>query len=101
MTDEPVDLDARRSGAGKIASEIRRHAIRESEADHETTRLRQEELEVQLSAEAARTWPEFARKAEYLIRLYAETPEAQDARRKKLIERALADVGRLLRGAAR
>jgi hypothetical protein len=96
MTDEPVDLDGRRSSAGKIASEIRRHAIRDSEADQETARLRQEELEVQLSADAARTWPEVAAKAQYLIRLYAETPEAQDARRRKLVERALADIARLL-----
>ena len=96
MTDEPVDLDGRRSGAGKMASEIRRHAIRDWEADREELRLRQQELETQLLADTARTWPEVAAKAQYLIRLYAETPEAQDARRQKLIERALADIARLL-----
>ena len=96
MTDEPVDLDHRRSNAGRMASEIRRHALRESEVDQEAARLRHEQLEEQLSAEAARSWPELAIKAEYLIRLYAETPEAQDARRSKLIERALADIARLL-----
>jgi hypothetical protein len=101
MTDDPVDLDGHRSSAGKIASEIRRHAIRESEGDQETLRRRQQELEAQLSAGASRSWPEVAAKVQYLIRLYAETPEAQDARHRKLIKRALADVARLLAKADR
>lgn len=101
MTDDPVDLDHHRSSAGKIASEIRRHAIRESEGDQESARLRQEELEAQLAASAARTWPEVAIKFQYLIRLYAETPEAQDARLRKLIDRSLADIARLLAKADR
>ena len=96
MEDDPVDLDGRRSSAGKMASEIRRHANRDSEADQLAARLRQQELETQLAAESARTWPEVAAKAQYLIRLYAETAGAQDERRKKLIERALADIARLL-----
>jgi hypothetical protein len=96
MEDEPLDLDSRRSSAGKMASDIRRHAIRDTEADRDATRLQQQELEAQLLAEEARTWPQVAAKAQYLIRLYAQTPEAQDARRAKLIERALADIARLL-----
>lgn len=96
MTDEPVDLDRRRSAAGKMASEIRRHANRDSEADQQADRLRQHEFEAQLSAGTARTWPEVAAKAQYLIRLYAKTPEAQDDRHQKLIRRALADITRLL-----
>ena len=95
MTDDPVDLDGHRSSAGKMASEIRRHANRDSEADQLSARLRQQELKAQLAADRARTWPDVADKAQYLIRLYAETPEAQDERRKKLIERALADITRL------
>lgn len=96
MTDEPVDLDRRRSGAGKIAADIRRHALHEFEAAREALRRRQEELEAQLLAEPADTWPEAAAKAQYLIRLYAATADAQDARRKQLIARALADIARLL-----
>ena len=101
MTDEPVQpvqLDQHRSSAGKMASEMRRHTIRDFEADQQALRLRQEELETQLLADASRTWPEVAVKAQYLIRLYAGTPEAQDGRRQKLIERALGDIARLLDG---
>ena len=81
-----------------MASEIRRHTIRDFEADQRALRLRQEELETQLLAEPSRTWPDVAAKAQYLIRLYAATPDAQDARRQKLIEGALGDIARLLDG---
>lgn len=96
MEDDPVELDGRRSAAGRIATEIRRHSLKDFEADHEALRRRQEELETQLLAEPADNWPDAAAKAQYLIRLYAGTPEAQDPRRKKLIERALADLARLI-----
>ncbi len=96
MTDDLVNLDARRSAESKMATDIRRHSLKDFEADQEALRLRQEELEVQLLAEPAETWHEVAVKAQYLIRRYAETSEAQDARRKKLIQRALGDLARLL-----
>ena len=95
MTDDPVELDGRRTAAGKMATDIRRHALQDFEADREALRRRQEELEAQLLAEPAESWPEAAAKAQYLIRLYALTGDAQDARRKKLIERALGDLARL------
>ena len=63
MADEPiqpVQLDQYRSSAGKMASEIRRPSIRDFEADQQTLRRPQEELEGQLSAEASRTWPDHA-----------------------------------------
>ena len=96
MTDNPIDLDTHRSAAEKMATDIRRHALQDFEADREALRRRQEELETQLLAEPAETWPEAAVKAQYLIRLYASTADAQDARRKKLIERALGDLARLI-----
>lgn len=96
MTDDPVDLDARRSAEGQIATEIRRHALRDFEADQAALRLRQEELEAQLLAEPASNWHEAAIKAQYLIRRYSETTEARDARRQDLIERALGDIARLI-----
>lgn len=95
MTDDPVELDARRSAAGQMAAEMRRHALQEFEADQEALRLRQAELEAQLLAEPSQSWPEAAQKAAYLIHRYAATAEAQDARRRKLIERALSDLARL------
>ncbi len=97
MEDDPFELDSRRSSAGKMASDMRRHAIRDSEADQQSIRLQQQELQAQLLVEEARTWPQVAAKAQYLIRLYSQTPEAQDARRSRLIERALADIARLLK----
>lgn len=96
MNDDPVDLDDRRSAAGKIATSMRRHSLREFEADQESLRRRQAELEMQLMAEPAETWPEAAVKAQYLIRLYAQSADGQDSRRKKLIERALGDLARLM-----
>jgi hypothetical protein len=96
MTDDPIDLDGHRTSAGRIATDIRRHALQEFEADRLALRRRQEELEAQLLADPAETWPEAAAKAQYLIRLYATTADAQDARRKQLIARALADLARLI-----
>ena len=96
MVDDPVKLDDRRSTAGRMATNMRRHSLKEFEADQESLRRRQDELEAQLLAEAAETWSEAAAKAQYLIRLYAQTPEGQDGRRQKLIERALGDLARLM-----
>ncbi|UWQ56014.1 hypothetical protein [Leisingera caerulea] len=96
MTEEPVDLDARRSAESQIATDIRRHALKDFEADQRKLRLRQEELEVQLLAEPASNWHEAAIKAQYLIRRYSETGDARDARRQRLIERALGDLARLI-----
>ena len=96
MTDDAIDLDQHRGPAGKLGSEMRRHSRKEFEAEEEALRRRQEELETQLLAQPSETWPEAAAKAQYLIRRYAATAEAQDARRKQLIERALGDLARLM-----
>lgn len=96
MNDDPIDLDDRRSSAGRMETNMRRHSLKDFEADRESLRRRQEELESQLLAEPAETWPEAAAKAQYLLRLYAATTEGQDGRRRKLIERALGDLARLM-----
>jgi hypothetical protein len=96
LNDDPIDLDGHRSSTGKIAADIRRHSLHEFEADRTAVRRRQEELEAQLLATPAETWIEAAAKAQYLIRQYATTPDAQDERRRKLIERALGDLARLI-----
>ncbi len=95
MTDDPIDLDVRRGMAAQQATEIRRQRLDEFQADQEALRRRQEELEKLLLAAPAETWPETAAKAQYLIRLFAATPEAQDPRRKELIAHALDDLARL------
>ncbi|NPD15085.1 hypothetical protein HOY34_07700 [Xinfangfangia sp. D13-10-4-6] len=98
MSEDPVNLDDRRSTEGQMATDFRRHALREFEADQEALRKRQDELEAQLLAEPSVTWLEAAVKAQYLIRRYAETTEARDARKQKLIQRALGDLARLIEG---
>jgi len=79
-----------------MATSVRRHLLKEFEADQESLRRRQEELETQLLAEPAETWTDAAAKAQYLLRLYAQTPEGQDVRRQKLVDRALGDLARLM-----
>ncbi len=94
MTDQPITLDGRRGMAAQKATEIRR-LLAEVEANEQTLRVRQEELETQLVAIPAATWLEAAQKARYLLGLFAATVAAQDPRRKMLIENVLADFTRL------
>lgn len=96
MTDHVADLDDHRSTAGLMETEIRRHSLRDMNASLEALHRQTEELEAQLLAERADTWPEAAVKAQYLIRLYARTPEGQDVHRQRLIRRALGDLARLM-----
>ena len=95
MTDDPVDLDERRGMAAQKATDIRRQRLHEFQADQAALRRRQEELEKLLLAAPAETWLEAAAKAQYLIHLFADTPQAQDPRRKELIAHALEDLTRL------
>ena len=95
MTSDPVDLDEHRGMAAQEATEVRRQRLHEFHADQAALLLRQEELEKLLLAAPAESWPEATAKAQYLIQLFAATPEAQDPRRKKLIAHALEDLNRL------
>jgi hypothetical protein len=95
MTDDPVDLDAHRGMAAQKATEDRRQHLQRFQADQVALRHRQEELEEHLLAAPAENWMEAAAKAQYLIHLYADTHEAQEPRRKKLIALALDDLNRL------
>jgi hypothetical protein len=94
MTDQPITLDGRRGMAAQKATEIRR-LLAEVEANEQSLRSRQEELELQLIAVPAVTWFEAAQKARYLLGLFAVTAVAQDPRRKTLIENVLEDFARL------
>ena len=95
MTDDPVDLDEHRGMAAQKATDIRRQRVQQFRADQAALRRRQEELEKLLLAAPAETWPEAATKAQYLLQLFAATPEARDPRRKELIAHALDDLTRL------
>lgn len=94
MTDDPVDLDAHRGMGGLKAADMRRQQLHDFQADQDALRDRQEQLE-KLLATPAQTWPEAAVKAQYVIQLFAATPEAQDPRRKRLVAFTLEDLGRL------
>ncbi len=97
MTETTVDLDKRRGMAAQKATDLRRQ-LAEVEANEKALRLRQEELEAQLLAAPAASWPEAAEKARYLLRLFASSLSAQDPRRQKLIIAVLDDFERLARG---
>ena len=93
--DKPVDLDEHRGMAALKATEGRRrrnHRVQEDEAARE---LQQKEAERFLAADAAETWADAAGKAEYLIKLFAMTSEANDSCRRALIKRTLDDLRRL------
>jgi hypothetical protein len=94
MTDRPITLDRHRGMAAQKATDIRR-LLAEVEANEKALRERQDELEAQLVAAPAETWPDAAEKARYLLSLLASTPIAQDPRRQKLIAIVLEDFMRL------
>jgi hypothetical protein len=94
VKDPPIKLDRHRGMAAQKATEIRR-LLTEVEANEKSLRERQADLEAQLVAEPAGTWPEAAEKARYLLGLLASTPIAQDPRRQKLIANVLEDFARL------
>jgi hypothetical protein len=95
ITDQPTNLDAHRGMAAQKATDLRRLRS-EVEADQEALRTRQAELEDLLAAAPATDWHEVAEKARYLLGLFAQSLDASDLRRRKLIERVLADFDHLL-----
>ena len=94
MTDKTIDLDQHRGMAAQKATDLRR-LLADVEANEQTLRLRQAELESHLLAAPAANWHEAAEKARYLLNLFAATLAAQDPRRQKLIAAVLADLARL------
>lgn len=95
MTDDPIDLDGRRSVAGQRASELRRRPANSPPPLTLPPQPHLESLEDQMLAEPARTWAEVLKKWRFLLDRYAATPEAADERIQKLIKRALGDMERL------
>jgi hypothetical protein len=95
MTDDPIDLDGRRSVAGQRESEMRRRPANSQPPHTLSQQPHLEGVEDQLLAEPARTWVEVMKKCRFLLARYASTPEAGDERIQKLIKRALGDMERL------
>ena len=83
MVDHPTSLDAHRGMAAQKATELRRLRS-EVEADQAALRA------------PATNWPEAIEKARYLLGLFAQSSAAVDPRRRKLIDRVMADFDHLL-----
>lgn len=94
MTDKTIDLDHRRGMTAQKATDLRR-LLAEVTANEAELRLRQAELESNLLAAPADSWPEAAAKARYVLGLFANSLTAQDPRRQQLIAQVLADFDRL------
>jgi hypothetical protein len=94
MTDKSINLDQHRGMAAQKATELRR-LLADVEANQQSLRLRQAELESHLLAAPAANWHEAAEKARYLLNLFAATLAAEDPRRQTLITAVLDDFARL------
>ncbi len=97
MSDDPVDLDGRRSPSGRTATQFRRQAAGFCESGPAEGGVWDGELHVQLMAEPSDSWADVAAKVEFLLGRFARTPWAQDARVQVLIRRAIGDLARLAR----
>ncbi len=100
MSDQPVELDERRSMAAQKATELRRERLTEFQAERIALQRQQEELERLPLAAPAETWPEAAAKAQHLIELFAATAHGQSVRCQELIAHTLDDLNRLCKRAA-
>jgi hypothetical protein len=89
-----VVLDQHRGMAAQKATDERRHSSA-VEADQETLRRDRAELEEVLFAGPARGWLDVAERAAYLLKQYAEEPQAQDPRYQRMIAGVLDDLTRL------
>lgn len=95
MTDDPIDLDGRRTAAERHDSEMRRQTANNSPRLVPSAQPHLGNLEDQMLAEPARTWVEVMEKWRFLLERYSATPEARDERIQKLIRRAIGDMERL------
>ena len=95
MTDDPIDLDGRRTEAGRHGSEMRRRPANDAPSPAPSAQPHLGSLEDQMLAEPARTWVEVMEKWRSLLEQYAATAEARDDRIQKLIRRAIGDMERL------
>lgn len=94
MTDDPVELDSRRGMAAQKATGLRR-ILAEAEAQAETLRDRQFQIERELLDAPALSWSEAAAKARYVLNLYYAALGAHDTHHRDLVASVLKDFARL------
>ncbi len=95
MTNRPIDLDDRRTAAGKLEIALRRRAANTGGSPRAATESPDPWIDAALLAEPAGTLLEAIEKVRLLLDRYALTAQAQDARVQRLIARALSDLTRL------
>ena len=95
MVDHPTNLDEHRGMAAQKATDIRRLRS-EVEADQAALRTRQADLEDLLAAAPGSNWADAVEKARYLLGIFAQSADAMDPRRRKLIDSVMADFDHLL-----
>lgn len=90
--DKTIELNDHRSDSNLTAIENRRARRLEHEAAKAALETYQDEVENQFLIGQAKTIEVLLAKVQYLLGLYAETEEAQDPRRKLLIENVFDDL---------
>ncbi len=94
MTDRPIELDGRRGMAAQKATKTRRRRAA-VKAQHAGLVARQHDLEANLFAAEAATWPEAADKARYLLERFAAALSCDDPRLHSMVAAVLSDFARL------
>ena len=80
--------------AEKKATDIRR-VLADVEANAKSLRDKQREVELQLLAVPAETWPEAVAKVRYVLNLYSSSLAPADTHHRDLVAAVLADITRL------
>lgn len=94
MTKNLIELDDHREKGERRSARIEKKILNVL-VDQELLQRHQENLETLLLASPANTWREAALTAQYLLQLFARTPEAQKPHLQDLITQVFDDLERL------
>lgn len=92
MMDRPIDLDDRRTAAGKLEIAMRGRAANIRESPPVATESPNAWIDAAVLAEPAGTLLEAIEKVRLLLDRYARTAQVQDAQVQRLIAHALSDL---------
>ena len=92
MIADAINLDAYRGPAARRAAEIRRRRLKRSHESPEDIQCGREELGQLLGLSPAQSWSKVAPKVQYVVRVFATTPEAREPGRMALIGQILDDL---------
>jgi len=97
MAEYPVNLDGERSLEDRNAAELRRACQKACYVAPMHHPARDLEIRSALQVGPADNWKDAASKVSFLLGRFAQTPQGQEERIQKLIQRALSDVARLIK----